>query len=316
MPTPKNIKLFPGNANPALADEICRSLNLEPAHVRLERFPDGEIHCKVLDDARGSDAFIIQPTCPPVNDTIMELLILIDCLRRASAERITCIIPYFGYARQDRKDEGRVPITAKLIANMISAAGADRILTMDLHAAQIQGFFDIPVDHLYAAPVFEKHYQRLNIPDLTVLAADVGSSKRAGLVSKYLNAPLAIVDKRRYSPQETEAFHIIGSVEGRNVLIPDDMISTGGTIVTAVEAARRHGAKDIYVCATHPVLAGPAVERLNSLHVKEIAVTDTIPVGGKPLENLKVLSVAEMLAEAIRRIHVAESISQMFSREE
>ena len=312
MLAPKNVKVFPGNANPALVAGICEHLGLTPASVKLGRFPDGEIQSKIVEDVRGSDCFIVQPTCPPVNDTIMELLILIDCLRRASAERITAVIPYFGYARQDRKDEGRVPITAKLVANLITAAGADRVLTMDLHAAQIQGFFDLPVDHLTAAPVFRDHYRKMEIPDLTVLAPDVGSSKRAGIFSKYLDAPLAIVDKRRLTPESTAAYNIIGSVEGRNILIPDDMISTAGTIVSAVEAARDAGAKDAYVSATHAVFAGPAVERMNSLGLTEVAVTDSIPMIGKEVDNLKVLSVAPLLAEAIRRIHLSESISIMF----
>lgn len=309
----RKIRLFAGNANPALSTAISEYVGQAPASLQMGRFPDGEIHCKINDDVRGSDAFVIQSTCPPVNENIMELLILIDCLRRASAERITTVIPYFGYARQDRKDEGRVPITAKLVANLIRQAGADRVLTMDLHAAQIQGFFDIPVDHLYAAKIFYEHYKQQNISDLTILAPDVGSSKRAGFFSRHLNAPLAVVDKRRKSPEKTDVNAIIGVVTGRNIIIPDDMISTGGSMVSAVEAARGHGAKDIYICATHPVLAGAAVNKLNALDVKEIAITDSIPIEGKPLRNARVLSVASLLAEAIRRIHLAESISIMFN---
>ncbi|MGE0434965.1 MAG: ribose-phosphate diphosphokinase [Planctomycetota bacterium] len=318
MSHPKNIRLFVGNANPPLGNAICELFALRPAPLKLDKFPDLEIQCKIEDDVRGSDAFIIQPTCPPVNDSLMELLIMIDCLRRASAERITAVVPYFGYARQDRKDEGRVPITAKLVANLITKAGADRVLTMDLHAAQIQGFFDIPVDHLGASQEFYDHYRKLKIPDLTVLAPDVGSSKRAGHFSRALNAPLAVVDKRRLSPTEVRAVNVIGTVDGRNVLIPDDMISTAGTLVTAVETAREHGAKDIYICATHALLSGPAVQRLNGLPIKELAFTDTIPLNpmkAAELKNYTVLSVARLLKEAIRRIHTSESISILFDTE-
>ena len=255
---------------------------------------------------------MIQPTCPPVNENLMELLILIDCLRRASAERITAVIPYFGYARQDRKAEGRVPISAKLVANIITAAGATRALAVDLHAAQLQGFFDIPMDHLYAAPVLVEYFRQLNIKDLTIVSPDVGGIKMARAYAKRLNADLAIVDKRRSGPTETEVMHIIGDVEGRNVILVDDMISTATSITEAAKHCRKKGAKDIYICGTHAVLAGKAVEKLQKAPVKEVVVTDTIPTAGKEFSNLKVLSIANLLGEAIRRIHHSESVSTLF----
>ena len=308
----KGLLVFSGGANPVLGMKVCKFLGLDPGKVEISRFPDGEIDMKILEDVRGADVYVIQPTCPPVNENLMELLILIDCLRRASAERITAVIPYFGYARQDRKAEGRVPISAKLVANIITAAGATRALAIDLHAAQLQGFFDIPMDHLYAAPVLVEYFRQLNIKDLTIVSPDVGGIKMARAYAKRLNADLAIVDKRRSGPTETEVMHIIGDVEGRNVILVDDMISTATSITEAAKHCRKKGAKDIYICGTHAVLAGKAVEKLQKAPVKEVVVTDTIPTAGKEFSNLKVLSIANLLGEAIRRIHHSESVSTLF----
>jgi len=301
-----------GNANKGLAEKVCEYLNLPLTHSEISRFPDGEVDVKILEDVRGADAFLIQPTCPPVNENLIELLLLIDCLRRASADRITAVVPYYGYARQDRKAEGRVPISAKLVANLITVAGASRAMSMDLHAAQIQGFFDIPMDHLYAAPVLIEHFKKLDLPDLTVVSADVGGIKMARAYAKRLSAGLAICDKRRSSPTETEVMHLIGDVEGRNVLIVDDMISTGTSIADASRACKNHGAKNVYICATHPVFAGSAVDKLRRSPIKEVVVSDTIPLNGKELPNLRVLSISNLLGEAIRRIHKSESVSSLF----
>jgi len=310
----KNLLLvFSGNANKALARRVADYLNLPLGNCEVSRFPDGEIDVKVLEDVRGADVYVVQPTCPPVNENLIELLILIDCLRRASAERITAVIPYFGYARQDRKAEGRVPITAKLVANMIVSAGAQRALAMDLHAHQIQGFFDIPMDHLYAAPVLVDHFRKLELHDLTVVSPDVGGVKMARAYAKRLGAGLAICDKRRSGPTETEVMNVIGDVEGRNVVLVDDLISTGTSITEASRACKSRGAKEVWICATHPVLAGSALEKLRKAPLKEIVVTDTIPVDGKDVPgNLRVLSVANLLGEAIRRIHKSESVSSLF----
>jgi ribose-phosphate pyrophosphokinase len=310
----KGLIVFSGGANRPLAQQVCQFLNLDPGKVEISRFPDGEIDMKVLEDVRGADVYVMQSTCAPVNENLMELLILIDCLRRASAERITAVLPYFGYARQDRKAEGRVPISAKLVANLITAAGATRALSVDLHAPQIQGFFDIPMDHLYAAPVLLDHFKRMGLKDVTVVSPDVGGIKMARAYAKRLNADLAIVDKRRSGPTETEVMHVIGEVGGRNVILVDDMISTGTSITEAARACRKEGAKDIYICATHAVLAGKAVEKLAKAPIKEVVVTDTIPLDGKEkdLPNLRVLTIANLLGEAIRRIHHSESVSTLF----
>ncbi len=310
----KNLLLiFSGNANKPLAKRVADYLNLPLGNCDISKFPDGEIDVKVLEDVRGSDVYVIQPTCPPVNENLMELLILIDCLRRASAERITAVMPYFGYARQDRKAEGRVPITAKLCANMITTAGAQRALAMDLHAHQIQGFFDIPMDHLYAAPVLVDYLRKLEIQDLVIVSPDVGGIKMARAYAKRLNAGLAIVDKRRSGPTETEVMHIIGDVEGKNIVLVDDLISTGTSISEAARACKSKGGKDVYICATHPVLAGNAVEKLRKASLKEVVVTDSIPLEGRDVPaNLKALSVANLLGEAIRRIHKSESVSSLF----
>lgn len=310
-----NLKVFSGNANIVLAGKICKYLAVPLGDATAERFPDGEINIKVNEDVRGSDVFLVQPTCPPVNENLVELLAFIDCFRRASAARITAVVPYFGYARKDRKDEGRVPITAKLVSNLITEAGADRVITMDLHAAQIQGFFDIPVDHLLAFPVISKYYDSLNIPDLVVVSPDVGGIKTARLYSEKLGIKLAIVDKRRVGPSETEVGFVIGDVKDKNVVIVDDMIATGGSIAQAANILKEKGAKDIYVGTTHPLLCGSAVDKLNNAPIKEIAVTDTIPLNenAKGLgDKIKVLSIDSLLGESIRRTHLNESISSMF----
>jgi ribose-phosphate pyrophosphokinase len=307
-----SLLLFSGNANKPLAKKVCDYLSLPLGKIEISRFPDGEIDMKIMEDVRGADVYVIQPTCPPVNENLMELLIMVDCLRRASAERITAVIPYFGYARQDRKAEGRVPISAKLVANVITAAGVSRALAVDLHAAQLQGFFDIPMDHLYAAPVLVDYFRRLDIKDLTIVSPDVGGIKMARAYAKRLNADLAIVDKRRSGPTEIEAMHVIGEVKDRNVILVDDMISTATSITEAARVLRKKGAKDIYICGTHAVLAGKAVEKLQKAPVKEVVVTDTIPLDGKEFPNLRVLSIANLLGEAIRRIHHSESVSSLF----
>ncbi|HLY73427.1 MAG TPA: ribose-phosphate pyrophosphokinase [Planctomycetota bacterium] len=307
-----SLLVFSGNANRALAKKVCDYLGLPLGKIEISRFPDGEIDMKILEDVRGADVYVIQPTCPPVNENLMELLIMVDCLRRASAERITAVIPYFGYARQDRKAEGRVPISAKLVANVITAAGVSRALAVDLHAAQLQGFFDIPMDHLYAAPVLVDYFRRLDLKDLTIVSPDVGGIKMARAYAKRLNADLAIVDKRRSGPTEIEAMHVIGEVKDRNVILVDDMISTATSITEAAKVCRKKGAKEIYICGTHAVLAGKAVEKLQKAPVKEVVVTDTIPLDGKEFSNLRVLSIANLLGEAIRRIHHSESVSSLF----
>ena len=309
------LKIFSGRGNPELTKNICDFLKLELASCKFSTFPDGEIHCKI-EDVRGRDVFLVQPTCPPVNDTLMELLIMIDTCLRASAERITAVIPYYGYARQDRKDEGRVPITAKLVANMITRAGADRVLALDLHAAQIQGFFDVPVDHMYAGKVLTDHFLKLNIPgeDLVIVSPDEGSIKRAVGHAKRLGGQLAIIDKRRLSADKVSQENIIGGpIEGKVALMFDDMISTAGSICGAADLVKRKGAAQIHVAATHGVLAGPAIERLRNAPLDSIVVTDSIPVSPeKMLPNMHVLSVAPMLGEAIKRIHHHESISTIF----
>ena len=308
-----SLVVFAGNANRKLAQKVCEYLNLSPGKVDMRAFPDGEIDIKILEDVRGADAFVIQPTCPPVNENLMELLLLMDCLRRASAERITAVIPYYGYARQDRKAEGRVPISAKLVANLITASGAHRAMALDLHAHQIQGFFDIPMDHLYAAPVLMDYFRRMELENPTVVSPDVGGIKMARAYAKRLSAGLAICDKRRAGPADTEIMHVIGEVRDRTVILVDDMISTGTSIAEAAKACRSNGARDIYLCATHPVFAGKAVEKIQKARVKEVVVTDTIPLDGKQqMSNIKVLSIANLLGEAIRRIHHSESVSSLF----
>ncbi len=314
----RELKLFTGRANPELCHKICSYLGIEEGDVRLVTFPDGEFHCKIQ-DVRGRDVFLFQPTCPHVNDNLMELLIMIDTCRRASAERITAVIPYYGYARQDRKDEGRVPITAKLVANMITRAGADRVLTMDLHAAQIQGFFDVPVDHLYAASVLNEHFhsQGFTKDDLVIVSPDEGSIKRAVGHAKRLGGTLAIVDKRRTSAETTEQENIIGGpVEGKIALMFDDMISTAGSICGAARLVKKFGAREIHVAATHGLFAGKAVQNLESAPIDSIVVTDSVPLAeNNHLKNVKVLTVAKILGEAIKRIHQHKSISEIFAED-
>jgi ribose-phosphate pyrophosphokinase len=316
----RELKLFSGRANRPLAKAIAQFLNLNLGQITLGSFPDGETFCKIDEDVRGRDVFLIQPTCPPVNDNIMELLIMIDSCKRASADRITAVIPYFGYARQDRKDEGRVPITAKLAANIITRAGADRVLTMDLHAPQIQGFFDVPVDHLYASPVLNGYVLRkkLNPEDCIVVSPDVGSIKRALGHSRRLGTKLAIVDKRRTSATETKQEHIIGGpVEGKVCFMFDDMISTAGSICGAAQYLHSVGAKEIHVLSSHGVLCGPALQRIKDSPIATIAITDSIPLAPeKQLPNIEIISIAALLGEAIKRIHHDQSISQLFDEPE
>ena len=313
----RELKIFSGQSNRKLAKDICNALHLTLGKISLGQFPDGENYCKILEDVRGRDVFLIQPTCPPVNDNILELLIMIDSCKRASADRITAVIPYFGYARQDRKDEGRVPITAKLVANLITRAGADRVLTMDLHAAQIQGFFDVPVDHLQAAPVLDQHFLEMGLAkdDIVVVSPDAGSIKRAVVHADKLGGALAIVDKRRTSAEETHQENIIGSpLAGKVALMFDDMISTAGSIKGAAELVASEGAKEIHVAATHGVFSGPAIQRLSESPITSCVITDSIPLShDKKCDKIRVRSVAPLLAEAIKRIHHAQSISAIFS---
>jgi ribose-phosphate pyrophosphokinase len=307
------IKVFSGNANMGLANEICQELDIALGKANLTRFSDGELYFQILENVRGRDVFVIQPTCCPVNNNLMELLIMIDAFKRSSASRITAVIPYYGYARQDRKDKPRVPISSKLVADLLTAAGADRILAMDLHAGQIQGFFDIPVDHLFAAPVLIEYLQQQNIPDLTLVSPDAGGVERARAFAKRLNAELAVVDKRRIAPNEAEVMNVIGEVGGRNIVICDDMIDTAGTFVQTVNAMRRKKANKIIACATHAVLSGPAIERLRNAEIEEIVLTNTIPLDEtRMLPNIKILSVASLLAQAIKSIHEETSVSGLF----
>jgi ribose-phosphate pyrophosphokinase len=310
-----DLKVFAARANPGLAKKICDYLQIPLGRGRTELFPDGEVIVRVEEDVRGRDCYVVQPTCHPVNAHLMELFIWIDTLKRASCERVTAVIPYFGYARQDRKDAGRVPITAKLVANLLERAGADRVVAVDLHAAQVQGFFDIPVDHLNAGPIFSRWFKNLNLKDAVFVSPDVGNVKRAQVYAQSLGGELCIIDKRRKSGTEIEAAHIIGDVKGKTVLMTDDMITTGGTIVKAVEILRQHGAKDIYLSATHAVLAGPAIERLMACDFTKLAITDTIPLYDRvdPIKDkVVVLSVAELVGEAIHRIHHNKSVSALF----
>ncbi len=303
-----------GNSNPALIAEICERLKIKQTEVFVGRFSEGEVRVHIRENIRGKDVFIVQPTCTPVNDNIMELLILIDACRRASADRITAVLPYYGYARQDRKDQPRVPITAKLVANIIVAAGANRVLTMDLHANQVQGFFDIPVDHLYAINVLSEYFKEKQIKDLVVVSPDVGGIKMARAYAKRLNAALAIVDKRRMSPEKTEVMHILGDVKDKNVVMVDDIIATAGSLIEAAGVLKQFGAKGIYAAASHGVLSGPAKERIaNCKELLEVVITNSIPLANPgECPKIKQLSVAPLLAEAIARTHNEESISSLF----
>jgi len=308
------MKIIAGNANPKLAQEICKYLDMPLGDTLVTTFSEGEIRVKINENVRGKDVFIVQPTCPPVNNNLMELLIIIDALRRASAKRITAVLPYFGYARQDRKDQPRVPITAKLVANLITTSGADRILTVDLHAGQIQGFFDIPMDHLYAVNVFVNHIKKIKLKNIVIVSPDVGGIKTARAYAKKFGAPLAIVDKRRISEEDTEAMNILGDIKGKNVIIVDDLVSTASSLVEAAMALKKQGAKEIYAAITHPVLSGPAIKRISGSSIKKLFVTNTIPVeNGKKHKKIEVLSIAPLLAEAITRIHNEESVSCLFN---
>ncbi len=311
----ENIKIFSGSSNVALAGAVCKYLDVPLGGAKIDKFPDGEKLIRVEDDVRGRDCFVLQSTCFPVDEHLIELLIYLDCLRRASATRITAVIPYFGYARQDRKDEGRVPITAKLVANLITTAGADRVVAIDLHAKQLQGFFDIPVDHLTGELVLSRHFRNMKIANLTVVSPDVGNMKTASRYASHLGGELAIVRKKRVSGKDVEAQEIIGQVQGRNVLMCDDIIATAGTISSAAKLVRERGAKKVYVGATHGVLAGPALRRLSKAPIDEIIVTDTIPLTSEAekLGKIKVLTVASMLGEAIKRIHRNQSVSSLFN---
>jgi ribose-phosphate pyrophosphokinase len=305
------LKLIAGNANPKLAQEIAKKMGIELSPATIGRFSDGEIQVKITNSVRGSDCYVIQPTCAPVNENIMELLVIADALKRASARRITAVIPYYGYARQDRKAEPRVPITSKLVANLITASGIDRVLTVDLHARQIQGFFDIPVDHLYARPVLFQYFKDLNLDNPIVVSPDAGGVERARGFAKLLNADLAIVDKRRPRPNEAAIMNIIGDVKGRNAIILDDMIDTGGTLTKVADAIKNAGAIKVYAAASHGVLSGQAIEKIQKSSLEEVVITNSI-THDTELPKIKVLSIASLLAEAITKIYNDESLNTLF----
>jgi len=310
---PYELKLFSGNAHRALAEEIAASLCLPLGQAEVSRFSDGEIFVQLDENVRGADVFLVQPTCPPVNDNLMELLIMLDAFKRASAQRITAVVPYYGYARQDRKVQSRMPISAKLVADLITVAGASRLLALDLHAGQIQGFFNIPVDHLFAAPVMIDYLLKRDLTDPVVVSPDAGGVERARAIAKRLHAGLAIIDKRRDGPNVAVFMHLIGDIKGKDTIIIDDMIDTAGTLVQAADALKREGARRILACGIHPVLSGPAMARLEGAPLEEVVVTNSIPLGiDKHVPKITVLSVAPLLAEAIRRIHDEESVSTLF----
>jgi ribose-phosphate pyrophosphokinase len=307
-------KIFCGTANPQLADEVCAFLGLVRGQAHITRFQDGEVYVQILENVRGADVFLMQPTCYPVDTHLMELLIMIDALKRASARRITAVVPYFGYARQDRKDKPRAPISAKLVADLLTTAGADRALIVDLHAPQIQGFFNIPVDHLFASPVLVDHFKKLALPNLTVVSPDAGGVERARFFAKKVDAPLAIVDKRRVEMNVAEIMHVIGDVNGRTCLLIDDLIDTAGTLVKTARALKENGADRIFACASHPVLSGPAVENLAKSDIEQVIVTNTIPLSeaARQEPKIKVLSIAGLIARAIQSIHEETSVSKLF----
>lgn len=310
----KDLKIFTGNAHPQLAAEIAEYLGVEVSLAKVQTFSDGEINVNVGESVRGTDVYIIQPTCAPVNNNLMELLIMIDAFRRASARRITVVLPYYGYARQDRKAKARDPITSKLIANLIVAAGGRRVLAMDLHAGQIQGFFDIPVDHLQGVPILAEYFLNKQMDNYVVVSPDLGGVTRARALAERLHAPLAIIDKRRPKPNVAEIMNIIGDVRGQKVIMIDDIIDTAGTITLGAKALKDNGAEEIYVCCSHPVLSGPAIERLENSVIKEVVVTNTIPLQQeKRIDKIKVLSVAPLIGEAIIRIHEDLSVSKIFA---
>jgi ribose-phosphate pyrophosphokinase len=308
------LKVFCGSANPALAQEICRCLKIPLGRSEVTRFSDGEVRIQVLENVRGADVFVVQPTSQPVDTHLMELLLMMDAFKRASARRITPVMPYYGYSRQDRKDRPRVPISAKLIADLLTTAGAHRALTMDLHAPQIQGFFDIPVDHFFAAPVLVEYFQTLDLKNLTVVAPDAGGVERARFFAKKMDCALAIMDKRRTEVNEAEIMHVIGDVEGRTAIVVDDMIDTAGTLVKTVDALFAHGAQSVYACCTHPVLSGKAVPRICQSKIEQVVVTNSIPISeeARGCGRIKVLSVAPLLARAIQSIHEETSVSTLF----
>jgi ribose-phosphate pyrophosphokinase len=307
-------KIFCGTANEALADEVCAFLGLTRGQAQVTRFADGECYVQIQENVRGADVFVMQPTCRPVDMHLMELLLMMDALKRASARRITAVIPYFGYARQDRKDKPRVPISSKLVADLLTAAGADRALVVDLHAPQLQGFFNIPVDHLFASPVLVDYFRKLNLPDLTVVSPDAGGVERARFFAKKMDAALAIVDKRRVEMNVAEVMHVIGDVDGRTCLIIDDLIDTAGTLVKVAQALVANGASTIYACCSHPVLSGPAAENLMNSPISEVVVTNTIPLNeaARNLPKIKVLSIAGLIGRAIQSIHEETSVSRLF----
>ncbi|MEJ2144100.1 MAG: ribose-phosphate pyrophosphokinase [Acidobacteriota bacterium] len=307
------LKVFSGSANLPLARELCDHLSVPLGKVKLKRFSDGEVSFQILENVRGQDVFLVQPSCPPVAETLMELLVMIDAFKRASALRITAVLPYYGYARQDRKDKPRVPISSKLVADLLTAAGAHRILAMDLHADQIQGFFNIPVDHLYATPVLIEHLKQMHLDELTIVSPDSGGVERARFYAKYLKANLAIIDKRRVADNEAEVMNIVGDVGGRDVIIVDDLIDTGGTIVNATKEMRKKGARRLFAAATHGVLSGPAIGRLQESEFEQVLVTNTVPLSEeKRIPKIRVLSVAHLLGEAIKSIHEETSVSRLF----
>lgn len=311
---PDRIKILCGNANPKLAQDICVELGVPVAGAAVKSFSDGEIWVQIEENVRGADVFVVQPTCPPVERNLMELLLVIDALKRASAERITAVLPYYGYARQDRKDRSRVPISAKVVASLLERVGVDRILSLDLHAAQIQGFFDVPVDHLFAAPVMIEYFRTMNLDNMIVVSPDAGGVERARAFAKRLEVPLAIIDKRREQPNVAEVMHIVGDVEGLDCLIVDDLIDTAGTLVKGVEALLANGAASVSACATHAVLSGQAVERIAGSRLKEVVFSDSIPLSpqAQACGKIRILSVARLLARAIQSIHEETSVSSLF----
>ncbi len=310
---PNNIKIFTGNANPVMANEIAEYLKMPLSEAEVKQFSDGEIFVEIKENVRGADVFVVQPTCTPVNDNLMELVIMVDALRRASARRITAVVPYYGYARQDRKVAPRVPISAKVVAEMFMAVGIRRVLCMDLHAGQIQGFFNIPVDHLYAAPVILDHIKD-KFSNVVMVSPDAGGVERTRAFAKRLDTGLAIIDKRRDRPNESEAVHVIGDVKGKTAILLDDMVDTAGTLCNGAATLIKHGAKEVHACCSHPVLSGPAIERLNKSAISSLVVTNTIPLRGDALkcDKIKVLSVSKLLAQAIDCIHNEGSISSLF----
>jgi ribose-phosphate pyrophosphokinase len=307
-------KIFCGTANEPLADEVCAFLGLVRGQAQVTRFSDGEAYVQIQENVRGADVFVLQPTCRPVDEHLMEILLMMDALKRASARRITAVIPYFGYARQDRKDKPRVPISSKLVADLLTTAGADRALIVDLHAPQLQGFFNIPVDHLFASPVLVDYFKRLNLPDLTVVSPDAGGVERARFFAKKMDSALAIVDKRRVEMNVAEVMHVIGDVNGRTCLVIDDLIDTAGTLVKTAAALVENGATTVYACASHPVLSGPAVQNISGSHIREVVVTNTIPLSeaARNESKIKVLSIAGLIGRAIQSIHEETSVSKLF----